>query len=214
MECDYDSDTGFTCKLTTKGNFNIDFNFNVTFGMSEPKKLFGNDDLLNGRVRLCVGPVVVVPVLGFSVNYQFYGGLNCHISYNKPFGTTYIFDGSNFTTEDDSGEPQFEAGAEVAATLSFPIVKVSLGFGLYTSDLSIRLEAYFQIDTKLTGAEAASKTNGEVNISLNPRLQSDFKIGFAIALVGKGVIVSTILEKLDKHLKERMAKYKTLKSRC
>lgn len=204
FEADFDWDEGFYFDLKLKdGAFEIGVDITVTLGMTESKKMFGNDDLLNGRVKITAGPIVIVPVFGFSFNFKLNGTLSTSISYKKPFEFSVGFKDGDFSASNDSGEGEFEAKFEVNATASLPIVKISVGFGLFTSDLSLRAELYIQNVIK-TGLASGTHnlTKGDIDIQLEPKLTCHVEIGFALALVGKGRLISAILDKVKESVKK------------
>lgn len=207
-ECDFDWDDGLQCKVRFKdGEFSIGLKIEATGGMAKSKKICGNDDLLNGKVKFNVGPVVVVPVFGFSLNYQIHGDLVTEVKFKQPLDFTVGFDGSDFYAKNDSKHFSVETKFEAAANLECPIVKISLGFGLFSSDLSLRLEIYAQWHTKAAVATGLASFFGDDghphNIDFNPKLTSDVEFGFAVALVAKGMIIKKVLEKLKEHVKQR-----------
>lgn len=214
-DCDFDWDEGLNIKFKFKdGSFEFGIKIETIGGMPDSKKVFGNNDLLNGKVRLTVGPVVVVPVFGFSVNAQVYGSLTTEIKYKKPFDFEIGFADGDFYSKDNSGKSTLTTKFEAACNFDFPVVKISLGFGLFSSDLSIRAEVYAKLATKASVATGTStffdETDEPVHIDYNPKLTTDFQLGFAVALVAKGMIIKKVLKKIKEYVKDRSSGMKAL----
>lgn len=220
IDCDFDWDEGlnFSCRMKD-GSFDIGLKLQAIVGMGDAKraklkgKYFGNDDLLKGRVKLTVGPVVVIPVFGFSVNYQVNGTLETEVSYHKPFDFTVGFkDGDFFSKDNNTKESKITAKFDAAAGFEFPVIKISVGFGLFTSDLSLRGEFYIRLQTKVTLATGIKEFGGDpdnpVHIDYNPKVNCDVTIGFAVSLVAKGMIISKVLAKIKEHVLNKAAKMK------
>ncbi|MCR5818851.1 MAG: hypothetical protein K6F89_07135, partial [Prevotella sp.] len=208
-ECDYSSDEGLKAGLRFKdGSIDIGIKLEVILGQSGMQKIFGNDDLLNGKVRVSVGPVVIVPVFGFSINIQVWDAITTEVKYHKPLDFELGFKDGDFYSNDNSGDGTITTSFEVSGNFHFPVVKLSLGFGLFTSDLSIRFETFFRLATKISAISGSKTYNpsgaetGPVDISLSPKVTTDFQIGFAVALVAKGMIIGKIVEKIKEHVKE------------
>ncbi|MBR6121684.1 MAG: hypothetical protein IKQ05_04760 [Prevotella sp.] len=209
-DCDFSFDDGLKMSFKLKdGSFDIGVKIEVSAGVG-PKKLFGNDDLLNGKVRFTVGPVVVVPVFGFSVNFEVKGTLTTEVKYHKPFDFEFGFADGDFYSHNNSGDGTLTTSFEAACSFDFPVVKLSLGFGLFSSDLSIRAEIYAKLGTKVTLASGSAeylRNDGKnpTDISFSPKLNCDFQLGIAVALVAKGMIIGKVIEKIKEHVKERSA---------
>lgn len=208
MDVDFDWDEGLRTKIRMKdGACDIDFKIQISKGTGM-KKLFGNNDLLNGKYKIIVGSVVIVPVLGFSVNYKVDGALTFDLNLHKPIDFELGFDGSDFYSKDNSGPKTMTTKIDLAGTCEFPILKISVGFGLYTSDLSIRLETYAKLAAKINVASTSMTFSldnddvGPLDISLNPTFSLDLQMGGAVALVAKGLIISKVIEKIRKHVEE------------
>lgn len=206
-DCDFDWDKGLNIKFSLKeGCFTDSISIVLTGGMDDMKKILGNDDILNGKIRLTVGPVVVVPVFGFSVNFQIYGSLEASLKYTKPFEIEVGFVDGDFYSKDTSGKSTTELKIENASHFDLPIVKLSLGFGLFSSDLSLRAEIYAKLASKV-GVSISLKDFGAgdepLNCDFNPKITVDFGLGIAVALVAKGMIISKVLSKIKSHVKER-----------
>ena len=212
-DCDFDWDKGLNITFKLKdGAFSVTITLECTKGMDSIKKLFGNDDLLNGKVRITVGPVVVVPVLGFSVNYQIYGSLKTKVTYTKPLDFEVSFTDGDFHAKNNSGKSKLDVGFEASCNVDFPIVKISLGFGLFSSDLSIRAEIYFKLATQV-GVAMDFRVFGEgepENCDFNPKISMDLQMGIAVALVAKGMIITKVLNKIKNHVKERSGHMKAV----
>ena len=214
-DCDFDWDNGLNISFKLKeGAFTVKITLECSTGMSSMKKLFGNDDLLNGKVRITVGPVVVVPVFGFSVHYQIYGSLKAEFTYTKPLDFEVGFTNGDFSAKNNSGKSSTNLSFEAACNVDCPIVKLSLGFGLFSSDLSIRAEIYAKVATQVGvsmdfrnfGSEGGEPANSD----FNPKFTMDFQLGIAVALVAKGMIISKVLNKIKKHVKERTSHVKAV----
>jgi len=203
---DFSLSDGLQFSLRLKdGKLDIGYKVTVSVGMSDPKKLLGSNDLLDGKVRIPVGPVVVVPVLGFSVNLQISGELSVELHYLKEFDMEVGFDGEDFYNNSTTKEGQFKVDFAANCSFQFPMIKISVGFGLYTSAISFRGEVYINLVTKAALVAGSLVDNGEVDIQTNPKITVDLKIGFAVAIVAKGAVITTILEKVKSYVRERAA---------
>ncbi len=207
-DCDFDWDKGLNCKFQLKeGCFTDTVHIVLTGGMSGPKKILGNDDLLNGKVRFNIGPVVVVPVFGFSLNFQIYSSLDATFTYTKSFAGEVGFWDGDFHADSKFEPDKIGFKLEAAANADIAILKLSLGFGLFTSDLSLRAEIYAKLRLKAAVSMDIGKfiedPGDPVNIDFNPKVNLDFNIGFALSLVAKGAIIGKVLNKIKSHVKER-----------
>lgn len=216
-DCDFSFSDGLKINFRIKdGAVDVGVNVELTAGVS--KQLFGNNDVLNGKVRIVVGPVVVVPVLGFSVNMEVKGTLTASVNYHKPFDFELGFADGDFHSSNNSGDGTLTTSFEAAGSFDFPVVKISVGFGLFTSDLSIRAEIYANVTTKVTLASGSAEYFREdgknpSDISFSPKLNTDFQLGFALALVAKGAIIKKVVEELKEHVKKNSPPVKKRKKK-
>ena len=213
-ECDFSWGEGLTFQLYAKdGEFKIGYKVKISKGTDDPILIMGNDDLFDGKIRVQVGPVVVVPVLGISVNLGLEGGIETSFDYTKPFEFKIGFDGEDFYSESKTEEGEYTVDFEAYGTIEFPMIKLSIGFGIGTNAITYRFEVYLTLETKATISSAQfNLTSGKTDIQMNPKIEIKLKLGFAFALVAEGKVISKILNKIKGYIKEKFAKLKRVES--
>jgi len=199
---------GFKCDFHLKDG-TYDLGLIVKISGKVKRKLFGKNDINQGRTKLTVGPVVVVPVLGVSVNLNAEGKVQATFHHIQPFDIRAGFDGEDTYSQSHFGEPTHTIDYEASAALQLPILKISVGFGLYTSALSLRTEIYITLETKVQ-ATATFDMDKVKMIEHDPKLTCDLKFGYAFALVAEGAIIEKFLEKIDNYLKEKATAVKAI----
>jgi hypothetical protein len=208
---EYSFKDGLKTSARLAGAIEAGVKISILAGMASPMKIWGNDDLLKGKVRITVGPVVVVPVFGVHFSWQAHASVSTEIGFRKEFDSEVGFNYYEFYTKDylEKAKPtSIKATLSAAGTIDLLVLKLSFGFGVFSSELSVRQEIYGKLSLKITGASASTTyvpTGSEkatTTIDYHPKLNLSFSIGFAIALVAKGAVVSAILDKVKQYVKE------------
>lgn len=216
LDVDFSWDNGFTFEAKAKdGEFTIGYKVKITKSPKDIIMVFGSNDILNGRFKIPLGPtgITVVPVFGISFNLNFEAGIETSFTYNKTFDFRLGFDGEDFFNESHTSEGEYKVDFEAYGMIQFPIIKISLGFGIGTNAITFRIELYLTLETKLTISSAQlNLTTGKTDIQTNPKIDINLKIGFAIALVAEGRIIASILNKAKSYIKDKLAKLKKVEN--
>lgn len=212
LDVDFSWDNGFTFEAKAKdGEFSIGYKVSITKSPDDIIKILGSNDILQGRVKIPIGPtgVFVVPVFGISLNLNMEAGIESSFTYNKTFDFRLGFDGEDFFNESNVSEGEYKIDIEAYGQIEFPILKISVGFGIGTNAITYRIELYITLETKLTiSAAQVNLSTGNTDIQTNPKIDITLKIGFAVALVAEGKVIASILNKAKAYIKDKLAKLK------
>ena len=216
---DYSFRDGLKASVHEVSTDQLGIKISVLTGMTKPFPLWGSDDLLKGKVKLTVGPVVVIPVLGVNFSFQASARVSTEISYTKKtdceVGLNYYdFYSKDFLKEGESST--VKASFSSAGNIDLLVVKMSIGFGLYSSELTARMETYAKAALNINGPTISETYHplgtdqSTTTIDSHPKVSLNIQVGFALALVAKGMVVSKILEKIQKHISETSTLYENV----
>jgi len=102
-------------------------------------KLWENEDFLNGKVRIPVGPVVLVPTLGIGFYFGLEGSVIGQLVFEKKWDVSASIDqDKDVKTYNDSTPATLDFKFSAQGEVKFPWLKVYIGVGIGTSFITLR----------------------------------------------------------------------------
>ncbi len=220
-----------------RNDIDLNANARISLGIKgegkkkKPKRieqfLIGNSDFLKGRLKWPIGPVVLVPKFGITVNFQAEANAFTTIkggwSYHGTFGAA---DDPDVPQDKPSSGPDWKIEGGVMGEIDFPVIKVKFGLGCYTNIVSVNLEligtAYakgglsistddFSTEEEEEGGEEFEDpsdvykwalSNDIVHIDNNPEVSINWKTELGISAGVDSEQLKEVKEAVDKAAKE------------